>query len=354
MHECLLCSRDMKVSEEVFGKGCVRNIYKFLEWKMPKKVLLREETLYNNTMKKTSNRLLNKKQKVWLFDRYLTYQYLEKIPYGKHNLIQEQIETDIKNIRKIKNEKDLVSNNKIKLKQAYDLYKKVTKFQKGIEELKKGNFTDEESIKFIIASVSFAFHMSKNSSQYEKSVFKAMQYAFWQTVIEVGGRYAEFDISADLLQHSLEEKPSNLVITEGKIVEEVINDKSFQTTINSIIEKYGKDCNEFEFDSQEKKEFPISFNTRDLYFAIHFADIKMKAKKCNDKWDLEIKLHDRYDYSKFKFLKGYYKDTDSILKSIFSSTLYNFAWSSIKLGVIKEYNIDIQFETNTSFEVMSL
>ena len=32
-------------------------------------------------------------------------------------------------------------------------------------------------------------------------------------------------------------------------------------------EVFGKDCDEFEFDSEEKKEFPISFNTRDLYFA---------------------------------------------------------------------------------------
>lgn len=119
-------------------------------------------------------------------------------------------------------------------------------------------------------------------------------------------------------------------------------------------EVFGKDCDEFEFDSSEKEEFSVSFNTRDLYFAIHRANIRMKAKKQNEKWNLEIKLHDRYDYSEFKFFKGYYKDTDSILKSLFSSTLYNLAWSSMKLGVMKEYNIDIQFETNTSFEVIDL
>ncbi|MGN1327671.1 MAG: hypothetical protein ACI4VQ_06340 [Clostridia bacterium] len=31
--------------------------------------------------------------------------------------------------------------------------------------------------------------MSRNKSQYEKNAFKAMQYAFWQTVIEAGGLY---------------------------------------------------------------------------------------------------------------------------------------------------------------------
>ena len=38
MHECLLCKRDMKTSEDIFGNGCIRNIYSFLDIKMPKKV----------------------------------------------------------------------------------------------------------------------------------------------------------------------------------------------------------------------------------------------------------------------------------------------------------------------------
>ena len=49
----------------------------------------------------------------------------------------------------------------------------------------------------------FIFNTSKNKSQYEKNTFKGMQFAFWQTVIEVGGRYAEFPISSEFLQHSL-------------------------------------------------------------------------------------------------------------------------------------------------------
>jgi hypothetical protein len=41
MHECLLCKRDMKVSNNIFGNGCVKNIYSFLELSMPRKVKLR-------------------------------------------------------------------------------------------------------------------------------------------------------------------------------------------------------------------------------------------------------------------------------------------------------------------------
>ena len=102
MHECLLCKRDMKVSNNVFGNGCVRNIYSFLGLKMPKKVKLREKTLYNNIMKLTDTK---------------------------------------------------------------------------------------------ITSISFIFNLTKNKTQYEKNTFKEMQFVFWQTVIEVGGKYAEFPIS---------------------------------------------------------------------------------------------------------------------------------------------------------------
>lgn len=169
------------------------------------------------------------------------------------------------------------------LKQAYDLYKKVMKFQDGIDKINKGDFTDEDSIKILITSFSFIFNMSKNKSQYEKNTFKAMQYAFWQTVIETGGKYAEFPISADFLQHSLENKPENLVITEGKVVQEILNDKSFKKNINDIVNKYGNECDKFVFDSLKDDSFPMNFNDKDLYFSVHRGVMK--------EYDIDIKIH---------------------------------------------------------------
>ena len=58
--------------------------------------------------------------------------------------------------------KNLKVQKNMSLKQAYDLYKKVTKFQNGIDKISKGNFTDEDSIKTIITSLSFIFNMGKN------------------------------------------------------------------------------------------------------------------------------------------------------------------------------------------------
>lgn len=185
--------------------------------------------------------------------------------------------------------------------------------------------------------------MKKSKNQYEKSHFKAMQYAFWQTVIEVGGKYAEFDISADFLQHSLEEKPEDLYITNGKVVDEIKKDNQFKEKVNKIIAEYGKGKTQFVTKSNDNY---ISFNNKDLYFSIHSANMIVKGNKYNEKWELDISLDDKYDYSAPKGILQYYFDTNSVPKSIFSSTLYNLASASMKLGVMKEYMIYINFKTN--------
>lgn len=350
MHECLLCKRDMKVSNDIFGNGCIRNIYHFLELNMPKKARLRHEALYKNIMKINNMNLLNKSQKIMLVDRYLTYQYLNRTPYGNYDLIKKQIYYDIQNIKNINKEGELKSSQSMSLKQAYDLYKKEIKFQDGIEKITKGDFTDEDAIKALITSFSFIFNISRNKNQYEKNAFKSMQYAFWQTVIEMGGRYAEFPISAGFLQHSLEKKPEDLRIIEGKVIDEISCDKGFKKNVNNIVKKYGNNCDEFVFDSMKDNTFPMNFNDKDLYFAIHSADLHIDGKKVDNKWNLKIKIHDKYDYSKPKNLIKYYNDTSSVAKSLLSSTLYNFANFSTRYGVMKEYEINIQIQIE-GFEV---
>ena len=174
------------------------------------------------------------------------------------------------------------------------------------------------------------------------------QYAFWQTVIEVGGKYAEFPISAEFLQHSLDGNPEDLYITDGNIVETIKNDNNFQNIIKKIVDEKGKDKDSFEFNSKDyvNHEYDWAFNDKDLYFALHLVELKVSALKENDKWNLDIKIHDTYDYSKAKNLFQYYNDTNSIPKSILSSSLYNLAAFSNYFKVMKIYDIDIEFTIN--------
>ena len=77
MNVCMLCQRDMKKSKSQFGNGCINNIFKFLDMKKPARGKNKEQFLYKNIMNKTGISKINKEQKIWLTDRYLTYQYLD-------------------------------------------------------------------------------------------------------------------------------------------------------------------------------------------------------------------------------------------------------------------------------------
>lgn len=255
---------------------------------------------------------------------------------GNYNLIKKQISYDIQNVKQIKNDKEPKSSRNMSLKQVYDLYKKVTKFQNGIDRIIKCDFTDEERLKALITSISFVFNMSKNKNQYEKNAFKAMQYAFWQTVIEVGGKYFDYELASKLLQNSLDEKPKEFIITDDKIIKTIKKDKNFQDKLKEILNNH-KNQKSF---NVLKVEESLTFENSDLYFAIHIADVELKAEKNEELiWNVNIKLTDKFDFTKFKMPMDYYNDAKSILQSMLSSTLYNLAFISQKLGVVKEYDV---------------
>ena len=85
---------------------------------------------------------ISKKQQNWLVDRYLTYQYLDKLHYGNFDKIKEEINIDIENINKLEKFEDLVTSRKIKLKEAYDLYKKELKFERELDKLKNNDYEE--------------------------------------------------------------------------------------------------------------------------------------------------------------------------------------------------------------------
>ncbi len=336
MHECLLCERDMKKSKNEFGNGCINNIYKFLDIEKPARGKNKELLLYKGIMQRTNISKINKEQKIWLADRYLTYQYLDKLKYGNFETLKKQISEDIEKISKIEKFEEIITTRKIKLKEAYDLYKKETKFKANLAKIENNEYKEDENIKLLITSFSYIFNMYKNKNQYEKDSFKAMQYAFWQAVIEIGGRYFNYELAGDLLQHSIKEKASDYLITDEKIINLIIKDKNFENKMKEIIDKYSKEEN---FYIPQGKE-SMAFKNSDLYFAIHKANIEMKAEKNEDSsWKAEITLSDTFDFTKWKTPLDYYFDANNIPKSILSSTLYNLAFISQKLGVIKEYKV---------------
>ena len=345
MKECFLCSRDYKnVKEEMFGKGCLNQIYHFLNITKPKILKNKEEYLYNQIATKLNMEKLSLEQKQLLTDRYLTLEYLKNTTYGDFKEIENEINQDIINIRKYKLFDELKTTKKISLSEAYKIYKENNKFINKITELKQKKFIDEKDIvKFIIANFKIIFLTIKNKSQYQKNMFQEMQLAFWETVVVVGNDYFSYDLSAKLLQHSLEKNPQDMIIEDEEIIEKIKQDDNFKNKMNEIVNQYGKGCNSFEITDDDKQGF--TFDNSDLYFSIHGVQVNLKARKNErDKWILDILLHDRYDYTDFKDFLQYYKDANSVQKSIFSSTIYNLAYYSVMFNVIKEYEIKINID----------
>ncbi len=283
MHECLLCKRDMKTATTVFGSGCIKNVYKILDLKIQKSVKDKEQYLYKSIMKKLNIKSLNTNQKVWLADRYLTYQYLDKLKYGDYTELKGELNNDITNVSKIENFSQFKTANKVELKQAYILYKKEEKFDNYLSQVNYLQDSLEVGYKILWENNPVNLMIRKWTNPFEISAIKSMQYALWQAVA-IGGNAVGFDASAELLEHSLTDKPKDLVITEGKIVDEIKNDYQFQKKLKEIVEEYGKETSEF--NTEDIKKLSLQFDNSDLYFSIHKADIKVIGRFTIDNYEV--------------------------------------------------------------------
>lgn len=302
-----------------------------------------EQNLYKYIMKKFNINKLNSTQKHWLTDRYLTYQYIDNLKYGNYSDLKSELKNDISNVSEIVEYSEFKTAKKVELKQAYTLYKKEEKFDEFLNKINTAGKIAEGSLGLLIGALPVNLNIKKSTLPFEISALKSMQYTLLETVV-CGGRLVGYDISADFLQHSMEKKPAEIIITEGKVVEEIKNDIQFQNKIKSIINKYGKDNTEFY--ANDKDDIRIQFDDGDLYYSLHGGSVFIKGRKNNDKWNLTIEFRDTYDYTKFKTMMDYYKDANSVPKSALSSTLYNIAFFEMKFGIMKEYKITVKFEIN--------
>ena len=347
MHECMLCGKDMKKSKYNFGSGCIKSIYKLLDIKIPQKVCDREKYLYKYIMKETGEKNLNKDQKIWLLDRYLTGKYIDNIRYCNCSEVKSELEKEILTIGKTKRNSELKTIKVVTLKDSYSMYRKEQKFNRYIEKINEEGNNEKKDIKEILKLAPMGLILKKDTKILEKGSIIGMQYALWTSVV-LGGKIFKYDSSAEFLEHSLKKNPVDLVITEGDIVEEIRNDIQFVEKLKIIVKKYGKGTDKFITSAEDNK---INFDNKDLYYAIHSSNMVVEGCRKGEKWNLHITLDDVYDYTDFKQIEDYYRDTNSVPKSVFSSFIYNLAYFSVKFKVINEYKIKIEFDIDDYEEV---
>lgn len=131
-----------------------------------------------------------------------------------------------------------------------------------------------------------------------------------------------------------EKNPEDKIITDGKIIEDIKTDSKFIEKINGILKL---NTNNTEINITEG----LNYANPDLFLALNNTTINVRGNKENDKWKLDIKITDRYDFTDFKEIDEYCDD--NIIKGLVGSVANNAAMISIASGVMHEYNVTIKF-----------
>lgn len=349
---CKLCNKPYEYHYSLFGRGCLENIYKLLNFSNPPRIVWNKELyLCTRIAWKNHKFFLNKKKKFTLAQKYIALKYLNKMNLDFLEDVKEKILKDINSISIFS--KNIKENISFTLNDVYKSFNYYQRFNEIIREFKeiKIEKLDEKIARDFIERLSFIFDKTKISNPISYAVFYSMQYMFWQVVV-VGGLLADMKLSAKLLNNSLTlfgKEPNDLNIDDDETIKLIVESEAFKKKIKQLIEKYGQE-GKFVLNDYENKDILIRFDKSDLLLALHDATMFINAiKNEDDTWNLEIEINDTYDFTDFKNLKEYvdsnetYKD---VFMDIFSTLLNNFGVVSSEYGVIKTYEVKIKFQLN--------
>lgn len=342
---CVLCNRPYNYKYDMFGRGCLDNMYDLLEiTKSPRLMWNKELYLCTRIAWRNHKFFLSKNKKYNLTQKYIALQYLDKMNYEFLDDIKKKIKNDINSISTFS--KNIVETVSFTLTDIYKLFNYSQKFDKLIKEFQNINWEeiDEKVAENFIKSMSFIFDVTRKSDTISYTVFYSMQYTFWQVVV-VGGILTNKKLSAILLNHSLSlfgKSPENLIINDDEILNSIIKDETFKNKVREKIEN-NQEENEIHLDN-----IPISFENGDLLYALHNATMKINASKNeNDVWIIDVEIADTYDFTDFKQLKEYMDKKDNILTDIMATTLNNFGVVSSEYGVLKIYDLKINLKLDS-------
>lgn len=347
---CILCNKPYNYKYNLFGRGCLDNVYGLLEFAKPSRLVWNKELyLCTRIAWKNHKLFLGRRKKYVLAQKYIALNYLNKMNYNSLDGIKEKINNDINGISVFS--KNIVESISFTLNDIYKLFNYTQKFNELIKEFQNISWKEVDEIvaENFIKNISFIFDITKKSDPISYAVFYSMQSIFWQVVV-VGGILADMKLSAKLLTNSISlfgEEPSDMLIEDEETIQLIIENQAFKDRINQLIKKYGENNEEFIVDDSTPTEDKlIRFDNKDLLFALHDATLFVKGTKdTNNKWNLEIEIKDTYDFTDFKNFKEYADSNKSKFEDIISTTLNNFGVVSSEYGVIKTYDVRIKFQT---------
>lgn len=369
--KCKLCGKTFNnINYQLFGISCFKTICELLGVVMPKNIKEKDKEKYLCYLvaKKLNKKRLIIKQKQYLTELYIATLFIDKIEYVNLNKLKKKIQKQIDNMNFFTGvclpNKDL----SMVLYSMYNLYNATDTFKKNLTEIEK--MYKEEKIddnvkddKKVIQYFQYIFKVKKilNPKEYALSYYR--QYIFLETVIN-GGLLFKYQLASKLLRHSLSEvgdKPKTYNVTDKDIIENIKKDVDLTSKLEEIVKEYN-DRQYFKTATEGEKETFAFENNTDYKFAIHNAEIIVEGNKNKDnKWNLNIEILDRFDFTDFVFPEEYndkYKEINELenktqtqkamssVKNGLGYTLNNMALASVQYGVLKEYDVKISFSIN--------
>ena len=340
---CIICNKPYDYQYDLFGRNCLMNLYTQLNVSNPRFISNKEKHLCNVIAHRNFKFFLGKNKKYALIENYIALDYLKKMDLKSVENIKPKLTENIKNIsifkRYAKSMLPIYSLNDF-----YKIYNDYIDFKNLLNEIIKSNNKNFDET--ILKGFSIIFDANKVSMPLYYSIFYEMQYMFWEIVV-IGGLLANMKLSAYLMQISLTnsgeyEKEGNILTIEDENITKILfeNDE-FKEKINNLLTN--KDIN--------IKNKLMRFSEKDLLLSLHDATLNLRAnKKEDDNWHIDIEIIDKYDFTDIKNLKDYVTSTDSVMMSLFSSTLNNFATISSLYNVIKPFNFIIKI-TNDDYKI---
>lgn len=338
---CKVCNKKYNSKNRYYGSSCMKKLYNESDIPYYKEIDNKELFLHSAVIVKLGKENLSKPKMKEVCQSYFSLHYFENNDILKNSKITDEL-------------KKCVENNKkpiMKLNTAYRVNRIVKNNEKSFsaEELDK---RDAKKDKEIINFFKRYFNMSKLNDKANYGVYYYMQYLIWELIIN-GGKLFKYDLSAKLLKHSIsviDEVPTDLKITDKETISKIKNDNKFKQKIKNILSQYENNGTiDFSNDTVKKGKEDSSYkfekvDANDLFYSLHAVEIRLKGRKINNKWNLKIRLSDRYDFTRIRLNDVINKNSNEYLT--IGNILNDMGAISSAYGVIKEYDIIIEFDWN--------
>lgn len=173
------------------------------------------------------------------------------------------------------------------------------------------------------------------SRGHEKAaITKALVRASMEVVVS-GGNLLGFDLSSDLLDHSLQDNPSNLRYSSSTWQTSTLENsnefnslvRDFRSELSSVSGDYYTDSGSIRLDDDT-----------DLYLALNNVKYLLGAEKINGRWTIYANIHDTYDFDYWAW-----SNVDG-LTSAMGTALNNYGAMAEDIGAVVSYDVDFYYE----------